>query len=263
MDYLINGDIYIKKGPTLIREGSPKKEEPKESAIDYVINSINRCTGYEILIPDDIEKNSMEEFNFVKEEIESLPDYILNKIDLNVLKYFSDMVSYVSLGGNLKDFSQGIDDDGPVYDYSWSDDFWQLFVVQNKIVMQVVNKRKVESKMVFNNVSKMKEHFVRLSDFLSNANYIGREFKRTKPTSNGSKSFMSSSTGVLALYEYDGIILTKKGRFCTLEKYYVDDGNYTFVGDVNEEYRDKDKLYQEIMQQLMEYREEYKDSKKR
>lgn len=133
------------------------------------------------------------------------------------------------------------------------------------------------------------KRFIKLFDFLNDSKFVGREFRRTKPiyrysnvfintgfvrgigrTMIGPKkiiadsSFMDSiqdSSKIIILYMKDNILLAKKiennnfleDKYMIIGYNYTMDGNYEFIGDVYEEYRDRNMVYSEIVEQINNY----------
>ncbi len=146
-------------------------------------------------------------------------------------------------------------------DYSYCDKFWQAFMNNGKIVLRCCDKRNVSR--VFNSVQELEMDFVKLSDFLNNATFVGRKFKRTKPivsTLGGNDlSFMSVDDDYyyIVLYAMQDLFLVKfcsslfhKNEYRLINSRYTLDGNYEFYEQEHLSYADKDLVYQEILEQL-------------
>ena len=132
------------------------------------------------------------------------------------------------------------------------------------------------------------KRFIKLSDFINDAKFIGREFRRTQPVCRYSKyksvsnvfvrgirrfTLVPNDCGVITdrsyMESYDNskniVLYVKNNTF--LVKYisrsddvykiihsgYVWDGNYEFMGEVYEEYMDRDRVYSEIFEQINSY----------
>ena len=116
--------------------------------------------------------------------------------------------------------------------------------------------------------------YIKLSDFIKNARFIGREFKRIGPgiTYYGIDRDMAKIRDSRYLeideYGYDDkyIVLYEKDNtfkvryicgnsrwYGIVDCIYIQDGMYKFIGPVYEEYRDKEKVYLEIVEQIDSY----------
>lgn len=121
-------------------------------------------------------------------------------------------------------------------------------------------------------LDKLKEGFIKLSDFLKNATFVGREFERKGATirysyygeSHVEKRDASYVEGFnegeknIVLYIKGNIFLVKHITNNTCEYRivgcrYTQDGNYKFLGPVYEEYNDRKKVYSEILEQINNY----------
>jgi len=132
------------------------------------------------------------------------------------------------------------------------------------------------------------KRFIKLYDFIKDAKFIGREFRRIQPVCRYSKyksisngfvrgirrlmlvpnncgiiedsSYMESydNSKNIVLYMKDNMLLVKYisryGEFYKIiDCSYVCDGNYEFIGDVYLEYMDRDRVYFEIVEQIDRY----------
>ena len=139
-------------------------------------------------------------------------------------------------------------------------------------------------------LEEINNRFISLSDFLKDATFVGREFRRTKPICRDGnyrtayvrrrsynvltrefnvlmdKSYMGAHTEFITgdffksivLYMKDNIFLVRKinrfgDRYEIIGCNYTCDGNYEFYGPVYEEYMDRDKVYSEIVEQIDGY----------
>lgn len=164
----------------------------------------------------------------------------------------------------IKDKFEAVDGE---MDYSYCDNFWQAFINNGKIVLRCCYERNVSR--VFNSVQELEMNFVKLSDFLNNATFVGRKFKRTKPivsTSGGDDlSFMSVDDNYyyIVLYAMQDLFLVEfcsslfhKNEYRLINSRYTLDGNYEFYGQEHLSYADKDLVYQEILEQLEDQRKD-------
>ena len=175
-------------------------------------------------------------------------------------------------------------------DRSGADDIYQLYGYDMNGFK--LNQYTTYGDLVFEieNVSldDINKRFIKLSDFINDAKFIGREFRRTQPVCRYSKyksvsngfvrgirrlTLVPNDCGVITdrsymenyennknivLYAKDNMFLVKYiSRFGEVYKIidcsYTSDGNYEFYGDVYEEYRDRDKVYSEIVEQINSY----------
>jgi len=262
MEYLINGEIYLKKGPVLISKGTKTIENDTEdpfSFTNYIIEMVNRATGYEIILPEEILQDSTKAFNYIMQELNEMDDSIKALIDEITKDYIYCCERFISLGGNPEELNKDKMDKEKedIYDYSGTDDFWQIFV-SNDITMIRCNLIQIVRK--YKSKTDMEEDFIRLSDFLERSVFVGREFRRTKPTKTASgqddKSYMDGSTiKYIVLYATQDLFLIKwlglnEDKYALVNSRYTLDGNYEFFGKVYEEYRDTRKVYSEIMEQI-------------
>ena len=264
MEYLMNGEIYIKRGPYCIKTESAN-ENDKKRFIDIIIEQINAQTGYEIIIPNDIEIGSVDEINYVISEIQTLPDCCKNNICKNTLKFITDFFNYILLGGNTNiEINHG---KKAIYDYNGCSDFWQLFVCNYKIIMDMKSDNaNFKYRKVYNCKYEIDKDFIKLSEFLDKATFIGKKFKRTKPiiSENNRKdtSYMNPEYyEYIVLYSYNNIFLTKEiwseGKcYYLLDSRYFLDGNYIFYGETYKEYKDKSMVFRDIVSQVINYKEE-------
>ena len=260
MDYLMNGEIYIKRGPTCISKRDDLEVEGlvKERFIDRIIRNINIQTGYEIVVPENIEIGSFDEIRYIFEEIQSLPDYVVKNLNKKTISFIFDYINYVLLGGNPN--KRIAEEQNVIYDFVGCENFWQSFVINSKIVMDSkVDSFEPKLQKIYESKSDMDEDFIKLSEFLDKATYVGKHFKRTKPIKIDSKyndnSYMSDKQlKYIVLYEYNDLFLTKEitpfGEcYFIIDSRYLLDKNYILYGPTYEEYKDKSKLYTEIFKQ--------------
>jgi len=218
-NFIINGELYLKRGPEIF-----------DSYTDELEDKINEI-----------------EFDVSKEN----PDF--SKLPLlNAYKMLND--TNESIKGKI--------------DYSGTDSFWQLYTI-NGINCKLCECRKLYGlERNYNSPEKINADFIKLSEFLNKATFVGRKFNRTKPIismmNKIDKSYMSTdldiySTKYIVLYATQNLFLIKRIDRVLGEKYalinsrYTLDGNYQFFGPVYDEYRDKNKVYQEILTQVSGY----------
>ena len=156
--------------------------------------------------------------------------------------------------------------DGKLFDYSYVDSFHILRTDGKQI--QIINHKKYEFEnqniRIFDNVEELNEYYISLSDFLKQANYVGRFFARTAPVEieKGEiydKLYMDgvSNPYILVLYATQELLLvkefnkeTKKEKFKLISSRYTYDKNYVLFGEVNKDYLNPAKVYTEIKNQI-------------
>lgn len=192
-------------------------------------------------------------------------EFELSKENPN-FKYSSILEGYKGLKG-LAESVRG------ELDYSGTDKFWQLYTADGKNLTLYECDEFFPSKKSYSSVEKMKQEFVKLSEFLEKATFVGCEFRRTKSIKSTSGkddiSFTYSAakyddTKYIVLYATKELFLIKRidKMFKPEEEYdlinsrYILDGNYEFFGPVYEEYKDKTKVYREIAKQIEKYNKE-------
>lgn len=193
---------------------------------------------------------------------------LLNKngLDLSI-----DVLDNTLTGGNCCIDNSGVSDIYQLYGYDIGGYQINQYACYGSIILELENM----------SLDEINKRFIKLSDYLRDAQFVGREFRRIQPVYRYSKfridtirgridrtrnyntitdrSFMSDCDSKhIVLYMKDNIFLVKDIS-CLGEFYriiagdYTYDGNYEFYGDVYEEYNDRDKVYLEIMEQIDSY----------
>lgn len=231
MEILMSGEIYLKRGPEVI-DMNPVEED---------FNDIDDDFGEDEFFENFIE-NLRNNSDVSEETIESL----------------------------IKSHESAKDNNNEIRDYSGCSSFWMSIIGENGIKM--IEKSEIPSLAStkdIKNKQELDEQFIRLRVFLEKAEYVGKTFHRTKPIVNMSidgtitkdmsyyGGFSALGNSILVLYATkDHMIavnnneLTGERSFSVISSKYIEDGNYKFEGEVNEEYRDKAELYQAIFKQL-------------
>lgn len=254
-------DIYLKKNPILIRKTSEREQfEPENEESDFVdrmIGDIFVQTGYEIIVPAEIKDDLLAKFNWVIKEL--TPD-LKSKMPWWLERYISDFNSFVTLGGDIEELNKkekGLEED--LYDYSNMDSFWVSRFYENRFAMVECHDRLTT--MEYPNENELSKDFSTLIYFLTNSQFIGREFRRTKPLKIGDRlctSFMENSENIIALYASLDLIIAKQAdKFVIIEGRFLVDGNYEFLGEIHNEYRDRRMVYGQIQQQVLSKLEIY------
>lgn len=180
--------------------------------------------------------------------------------------------------------------DNSYIDRSGADDIYQLYGYDmNGFKM---NQYSTYGDLVYEldnmSLDDINKRFIKLSDFIKDAKFIGREFRRIRPVCRYSKyksvsngfvrgirrlTFVPNNCGIIedrsymenyennkniVLYMKDNMFLVKYiSRYGEIYKIidcsYVCDGNYEFYGGVYEEYRDRDRVYSEVVNQIDSY----------
>lgn len=226
----------------------------QDKKINFVINGeIYLKRGPEIYDPSDqISKLNAEikeiEFDMSKEN----PDF--------------SRASRISNLQDLKDQAQSFKGQ---LDYSGTNSFWQVFTADGQnYIMRECQKFDITQKD-YNSIRELSKYFIKLSDFLKESTFVGREFKRTKPIKlkdgRSDRSYMNefkSAPQIVVLYATKDLFLAIQieksqifggDRYILINSRYTLDGNYKFFGPEYIGYQDKDKVYREILEQVSGY----------
>ena len=216
IDFIINGELYLKRGPETYSSSNKVRE------LDDEISDI--------------------EFDMSKEN----PDF--SKAD--------KLAGYQKLRNMAKSLEGKTD-------YSGTTDFWQLSTSDGRNINLQRCETEYNINKTYQSIQVMNKDFIKLSEFLKKAIFVGREFRRTKPVQHSSgyinKSFMESGlikTRYIVLYATQDLFLIRRIDKYTGDKYtlinslYTLDGNYEFFGPVYREYKDINKVYYEILEQV-------------
>ncbi len=266
MEYLVSGEIYLKRGPTLIKKRRSNDEGARDYAdsfLDVIIRDVDAQTGYKIVIPEELSDDIIDSFNYVISEIESFDDSTKELMSKFLKMYISDCMNFILLGGNPSELNKRRESDRDTYNYSGTSDFWKIFI-GDSITMHMCDPS-YDIERNYENKDDMQKEFISLYDFLKKAAFVGREFRRTKPATlqsgNVSKDFIDdgfSNDKYIVLYATQELFLVKEieksgsERYRLINSIFTLDGNYEFFGKVYEEYHDIDKVYSEIIKQIDE-----------
>lgn len=152
--------------------------------------------------------------------------------------------------------------------YAGTESFWQLSATNDKLIILNRCDKMFQSKRVYSSIERIKNDFIKLSDFLEKAIFVGRKFKRIKPTKDSGGEQDDSyilydkkfSSQYIVLYATQDLFLIKRidrilgEEYALINSRYTLDGNYEFFGPVYEEYRDRNKVYREILEQINGYK---------
>lgn len=117
----------------------------------------------------------------------------------------------------------------------------------------------------FSSKEELEKEFTSLYDFLNIATFVGKFFYRTTPIFYNSivdKSYIYNEKTIkylpryIILYATQDLFLAKEidnkfnEIYVLIDSRYTLDGNYAFYGKVFDEYKDKNKVYCEILEQI-------------
>ena len=219
LDFVIIGELYLKRGPdSLDITGCLTKIDDEIHDIEFAISKENPEFYKAPLL--DIYQKSKDKFN------SSLADVEL--------------------------------------DYSGTESFWQLFTSDGININLVECEKLKEGVRTYSSKKDLDKDFIKLSDFLEKATFVGREFKRIKPIKStkgrDDERYMQSygNNYCIVLFCTQDLFLVRECFFGDesyklLNSRYTLDGKYEFLGPEHEEYRDKNKVYSEILAQINEY----------
>lgn len=153
------------------------------------------------------------------------------------------------------------------YNYENTENFYILKITEEDLKLVCFNKlgQKQTKKC---SIKELKEKYVRVADFLVEAKYVGREFKRTQPLeflNNRIIDYMYKEPGTTTriLYKTDYAMLAEytskhSHYFEMIEPKYFIDENYALVGEKNNIYNDKKEMYRYIVDEIEDRYEYYK-----
>lgn len=126
-------------------------------------------------------------------------------------------------------------------------------------------------------INELNKGYIKLSEFIKEAEYVGREFRRTVPvitycnnTSIKDNSYLDrygfENNKHIVLYMKDNTCLVKYmcsygSGYCIIDCRYIQDSNYEFIGSIYEEYRDRLKVYFDVLKEINKMK--YNDFKKK
>lgn len=152
-------------------------------------------------------------------------------------------------------------------DSSGVDNFFQIYFDDDRYILYQYDKFGKSFEVDSISLEEINKGYIKLSDFLRNANYVGKKFRRTAPliTYYGTDEvkYRMKDNSYLDVDDYENIVLYSMDNIflvkcisCFGEIYkiigcnYIIDGNYEFYGDIYEEYNNRDKIYLEIVKQI-------------
>lgn len=222
INFVINGEIYLKRGPEIFDSNAAI------SKIDAEIKEI--------------------EFDMSKEN----PDF-----------------SRASQISDLQDLKDQVQSFRGQLDYSGTNSFWQIFTADGQSYIMFECQKFDIAQKEYNSIRELNKHFIKLSDFFKESTFVGKEFKRTKPIKlkdgRNDRSYMHDFKGhpqIIILYATKDLFLARRiekskifgeDSYILINSRYTLDGNYEFFGPEYIEYRDKDKVYREILKEVSNY----------
>ncbi len=162
-------------------------------------------------------------------------------------------------------------------DYKDMQTFHVLGINENYIGMTCFDRLGEKKERAYQNIGQINKTYIRLCDFINEAEYIGKTFKRTKPISENNiqdSSYMTTTDdfSIKVLYKTDEVMLIeysynfykkKISELEIMEKKYFIDNNYEFIGEKDNRYINKKELYLKLLDQFNQRYELYKKYKKR
>lgn len=183
--------------------------------------------------------------------------FVKNHPDIvNASKSLSGFNDTIELSQKMRPYFMG---QYSVLDYSGIDDFYQLTINGKKITLKSLSE--ISKIYSYDDLGKLKKDFTSLREVLDKATFVGQYFCRTEPVIQDSgdedRSFMLDSitptSHTIVLYALQDLFIAKdvsRGKIILLESIYTLDGKYRFFGKVDEDYKDKNHLYQDILKQF-------------
>lgn len=143
-------------------------------------------------------------------------------------------------------------------DWYGCDKFWVSIIHEEGILMVQHDYLKAQAKKLYRDEEHLSQRFISLREFLRDAEYVGKYFRRTEPIDDCNKedtTYMSKDPDNLALFKTkDAMIISTtfagEQQFKIVDRRYLADGKYEFFGNYNDEYNDKADMYQAVFEQL-------------
>ena len=153
------------------------------------------------------------------------------------------------------------------FDYDNTEEFHILKITEEKLYLISFNKLGVKRTKICD-IKELKEKYVRIGDFLQEANYIGREFKRTQSldfynTKMIDYMYEEKGTTTKILYKTSYAMLaeytSKHSHYFEMikPKYFIDK-KYTFIGSTDNKYNNRKEMYKNIVDEIENRYEYYK-----
>ena len=159
----------------------------------------------------------------------------------------------------------------PKIDNRYMKNFHIMEINENTITMKTFDILGEKEEQEYQTIEEINNEYIKLSTFLKEAEYIGKEFVRTKPLIINKIKDISyitedpySQTTVLYKTEY-AMLVEYKGvnsrNLEMLEPMYFKDNNYKLIGNTYNS-KDKKEIYKEILEEIMKRTNYYKKYKK-
>ena len=153
------------------------------------------------------------------------------------------------------------------YDYETTDDFHLLKILENKINIICYLRCGIKQTIICD-LKELREKYVRMIDFLAEAKYIGKEFRRTDSLDYNDIKIVDymkkeKDTTTKVLYKTDYAMLaeykSKNSRYFEMIKpIYFEDGKYKFVGKQDNSYNNKKQVLKSVADEIENRYQYYK-----
>jgi len=194
---------------------------------------------------------------------------IITDIEYDISKENPDFSMATKLGG-YKHLLDRVEFHNGKLSYIDNIYFWQLSTQDGSTINMTRCEPYIGNPTVkYCSIEKLNRDYIKLSDFLEKAIFVGRSFRRTKPiidiyekqdNTYTDDSFASIiNTQYIVLYAMQDLFLIKRkdaiheDEYGLIDSRYTLDGNYEFFGPVYEEYNNKNRVYSEILEQISKY----------
>lgn len=144
-------------------------------------------------------------------------------------------------------------------DYENTDNFHLLKILEDKISV-ICYARSGSKQTKICDLKQLKEKYIRLIDFLSEAQYIGKEFRRTEPLkitnikiTDYTKKEKGATTRILYKTDYAMLAEYKSKNSHYLEMIkpmYFEDQKYKFVGKKDNNYNNKKEMFKSVADEV-------------
>ena len=224
MEILMTGEIYLKKGPEIIK-ANPEELAEEEEEFAMVIEDLENANASKETINEIIERHETE----MKLKEEGIKNY--DGCD----NFWISVVNEKGIEMLQKDYIP------------------ELEKTKRYRSKEDADKRFIRLRLFLEKANYVGKYFTRTG-------YIKTVYPHGRTTMDMSynRTFSNRFHTTLVLYEYGDNMLsviedgkTNERRFQVISHKYLDDGNYEFSGEVKNEYDDKAELYQAILKQLL------------
>ena len=153
------------------------------------------------------------------------------------------------------------------YDYSNTEKFHILNITEDSL--NLISFNRIGEKYIKKcSIEELNDKYIRLVDFLEEAKYIGKKFKRTEPLEILNSKIIDymnedsySSTTIIYKTDYAMLALHKSKHshyFEMIKPIYFIDKNYKLIGKEENTYNDKKEMYKNSADELEDRYEYYK-----